>query len=595
MSSIDPATSRSLFELYRAGAFRKLAERTRSLLVDHPHELLLHTLLGAACLELEDYDAAIDSYRAALAIRPGFAKAHNSLGIACLRSGRLTDAASSFQRAIDNDARFAEPRFNLGIVHENGRRPRQAAEQYEQAVALQPGYAKAWSALAKVRWELGDYQTVAESYRRALAIDRGYLPAQRGLMQFLEQSNRLEESRDALAQARAALGSDHPTVTMHEGLIAAMQDDNRTARALLEGCAFDTADTDGLHDERMRLAHLAVICDKLGDAGDAMQYAGNANRLSARLSARKGIDKQRFLEFIGNRKRYFTRENVEQWRLERLAPQVEPPSRDGNRQRSSVAPGKPPQPVFVIGFPRSGTTLIDTMLRGHPQIEVAEESDAVPLLVNRLSGEADANLTSLSTLSRGVIEDAASGYLENLARHVQPSAAGATVIDRFALNMIYAGEILRVFPDARFILMLRHPADCVLSAYLRTFTETSANASFHTLEGAAFLYDRVFSLWIQFTEVLAPAVLQVRYEDLVKSAEPTCRAVLDFIGLPWHPGVLDHGQTARQRPYIRTASYNQVIQPLYSGASGRWLRYREFIEPILPTLDPWIDRFGYTR
>ena len=89
MSSIDPATTQSLFELYRAGAFDELAGRTRSLLADHPRELVLHTLLGAACLELGDYDAAIESYRAALAIRPGFAKAHNSLGIVYLRSGRL--------------------------------------------------------------------------------------------------------------------------------------------------------------------------------------------------------------------------------------------------------------------------------------------------------------------------------------------------------------------------------------------------------------------------------------------------------------------------------------------------------------------------
>ena len=594
MSNIDPATSRSLFELYRAGAFGKLVDEARSLLVDHPGELVLHTLLGAACLELGDHDAAIESYRAALAIRPRFAKAHNSLGIAYLRSGRLADAAGSFRLAIDNDARFAEPRFNLGIVCENGQRLPEAAQQYEQAVALEPGYAKAWSALAKIRWELGNYESVAEHYRRALASDNGYLPAHRGLLQFLEQSNRTEEFRTALADARAALGADHPLVRMHEGLIATMRDDNRTARTLLESCEFNTADVDGLHDERMRLAHLTGICDKLDDIGGAMQYAGEANRLSAQLSARKGIDKQRFLAFIENRKRYFQRDNIEQWRLARPAPQGERPGRYGNRQRSSATPGNVPQPVFIMGFPRSGTTLIDTMLRGHPQVEIAEESDAAAAMVNRLSGAADDDLPALGTLSEDAIESAGTDYLERLAGQVRPSATTTTIIDRFALNMIYTGEILRVFPDARLILMLRHPADCTLSAYLRTFTETSANASFHTLEEAAFLYDAAFGLWRQFTEVLTPRILEVRYENLVKNAEQTCRAVLEFVGLPWHPGVLDHKRTARERPYIRTASYNQVIQPLYSGASGRWLRYREFIEPVLPTLDPWIDRFGYS-
>ncbi len=594
MSGIDPETTRSLFELYRAGAFAKLAERTRSLLGDHPREPVLHTLQGAACLELGEADAAIASYQQALALRPGFAKAHNSLGIACLRSGRVAEAADSFRRAIDNDARFAEPRFNLGIVHENGRRLQRAAEQYERAVALEPGYAKAWSALARVRWELGEVEGVAEHYRRALAIDDRNLSAHRGLLQFLEQSNRSEEFLDALSQARVALGADHPLVRMHEGLAAAMQDDDRTARERLEGCEFDTADQDGLHDERIRLAHLAGICDRLGDTRGAMEYAGDANRLSARLGARKGIDKQRFLDFIDHRKRYFRRENIEHWRREPAAEESEHPSGGDNRQSPAVS-GDAPQPVFIVGFPRSGTTLIDTMLRGHPQIEVAEESDAAAAMIDRLSGEADDTLPALGALSGQAIRNAGAEYFERLARHVGPATATATVVDRFGLNMIYAGEILRVFPDVRFILMLRHPADCVLSAYLRTFTETSANASFHSLEEAAFLYDEVFGLWEQIAELLAPRVLEVRYEDLVENAEGACRAVVDFIGLPWHPAVLDYQRTARERPYIRTASYNQVIQPLYSGASGRWRRYRDFIEPVLPTLEPWIDRFGYTQ
>ena len=319
----------------------------------------------------------------------------------------------------------------------------------------------------------------------------------------------------------------------------------------------------------MRLTHLAGICDRLDDCRGAMRYAADANRLSGELSARKGVDKTRFLEFVENRKRYFQRDNIRQWRP------------DTERAETS-------RPVFVIGFPRSGTTLIDTMLRGHPHIEVAEESDAVPTLVNRLSGVADAALGSLGALTHKDIESARAEYYERLARHVRPSRENATFVDRFALNTVYAGEIHRVFPDARFILMLRHPADCVLSCYLRTFTETSANASFHTLEEAAFLYDRVFDLWVRYTEVLELDAIEVKYENLVGNVEATCRPVLEFLGLPWHPGILDHERTARNRPYIRTASYDQVIEPVHTRASGRWRRYREFLEPVLPnpgTLD----------
>ena len=579
MSTIDASTTQSLFELYRAGEFESLAEQVRGLLPSHPDQLVLHSLLGAACLELGEYDAAVESYRAALAIRPGFAKAHNSLGIAYLRSGRPEDAAGSFLRAIDCDPRFAEPRFNLGLVGENRGLLREAAEQYEQAVMLEPGYGKGWCALAKVSWELGNYGRVVDCYERAVGIDARDPAAHRGLMQFLEQSNRHRELREASARARDALGAEHPLVRFQEGVIADIDGDSRGARASLESCGIEPVDALTLHDERMRMARLTAICDRLDDIGGAMEYAAGANRLSRQSSAAKGIDKTRFLAFIENRTGYFTGRNVVQWR--------------GDEGTASA--DAPRQPVFVVGFPRSGTTLMDTVLRGHPGIEVAEESDAVPTMVNGLCGPSDENLADLGDLPGDAIERARSVYFETLARHVAASDETLRVVDRFALNSVYAGEIHRVFPDAGFILMLRHPADCVLSCYLRTFVESSANDSFHSLEEAAHLYDRVMRLWTQLTDVFDLRLIEVRYEDLVADVEGTCRPVLDFIGAPWHPGVLDHEATARSRPLIRTASYNQVTQPLYARATGRWLKYREYLEPVLPVLEPWMEKFEYAR
>ena len=593
MSEVDAATRNSLFALYRDGAYGTLADEVRSLLEAHPRDAMLHTLLGAACLELEDFATAIASYRAALAIRPGFAKAHNSLGIVFLRSGRLQEAGASFQAAIEHDPRFAEARFNLGIVHEHGQCLSDAAGQYEQAVALDAGYSKAWTALANVCQQLGRYDRVAAHYRQALAADGNHLPAHRGLMQFLEQSNRRAELRSALAEAREKLGAGHPLINLHEGVIAASAGEHKTARALLERCRFETADAAGLHDERSRLAHLASVCDTLDDPRRAMDYAAQANGISRQLSAARGVDKTVFLDFVGNRKRYFRRENIRQRPpASKDSPDAGSGGETASPPRATVA-ANAPRPVFVIGFPRSGTTLIDAMLRGHPQIEVAEECDAVPAMVNRLSGASDAGLATLGNLPRAALEDARAGYYERLYRYIRPAAADTIAIDRFALNIVYAGEICRAFPGARFVLMLRHPADCVLSCYLRTFTETSANASFHTLEEAALLYDRVLGLWTQYTEVLDLDVLEVRYENLVENVESTCRPILEYLELPWHPGVLDHQRTARNRPYIRTASYNQVIEPVHARASGRWLLYREYLEPVLPTLEPWIERLGY--
>ena len=574
MSRIEQSTIKSLFELYRAGDYETLAQRTRSLLETYPDELALHSLSGSACLELEEYDAAIRSYQTALSIKPDFTKIHNSLGIAFLRNGQLKEAAGSFHNAVRYDSQYAQAWFNLGIVYENRQRLPEAAGYYKKATLLNPVYYQAFGSLAKVLWELMEPAQVAEYFETALAIKGDYLPAHLGLMRFLEQSNQHEQLRDAVSRARNALG-EHVMIELYEGILADIEGNHDEARSLLENIAIEPADAQTRHSERMRLARLTRICDRLNDTVSAIQYAQGANRLSQELSAAKGIDKTRFLQFVENRRRYFTAENINRW-----------PANQPDQTR---------QPVFIIGFPRSGTTLIDTILRGHPSINVTEETDAVARMVNQLSGQSDERLENLANLSDSEVEGFRKTYLDGLARHANPDDGNAVLVDRFALNIIYAGEIVRLFPQARFILLLRHPAGCVLSCFMQTFYETSANASFFTLEDSAHLYDQVFGLWRQYTDLLEPNMIQVKYEDLITDVEATCHPILDFLGTSWHPGLLEHERTARDRSYIGTASYNQVTQPLYSEATDRWRRYQRDMQSVLPVLEPWISYFEYEK
>ena len=604
MTKPDPATIKPLFDLYRAGEYRTLLEQAQALLKTWPDEPALHSLAGSALLEMQDHDSAIRSYRAALATRPDLAKVHNSLGIACLRSGQVEDAANSFHNAVKHDSQLAQAWFNLGIVYENRNRLAEAAGYYKQATLINPVYHQALCSLAKALWELRIPEQVEEYFEKAVAIEETYLPAHIGLLRFLEQSNRHEKLRDAVSRARKVPGL-HETVRLYEGILADIDGDYERARALLEAFSITAADVWTRHGERTRLARLTLICDRLGDTPAAIRYAGGANDLSREISDGKGIDKSGFLKTVEKRRRYFTAENINRW------PDVTPSKPSFRRKpESSETTGRPMgdtashwmpgqarhdergDPVFIIGFPRSGTTLLDTLLRGHPSIRVAEEADAAGVMVNRLSGDSDERLETLANLQGRDVEDLRKTYFDALARHARPED-GVTLVDRFALNTVYAGEIHRVFPQARFILMLRHPADCVLSCFMQTFYETPANASFFTLEDSAHLYDRVFSLWRQYTDTLQLNVLQVKYEDLVTDAETTCRQILDFLEMPWHPGILEHERTARERPLIGTASYNQVTRPLYTEAQGRWQRYRAELEPALPVLDPWIGYFGY--
>ena len=604
MNKPDPATIKPLFDLYRAGEYRTLLEQAQALLETWPNEPALHSLAGSACLEMQDYGAAIRSYRAALAIRPDLAKVHNSLGIACLRSGQVEDAANSFHNAVKHDSQLAQAWFNLGIVYENRNRLAEAAGYYKQATLINPVYHQALCSLAKALWELRIPDQVEEYLEKAIAIEEDYLPAHMGLLRFLEQSNRHERLRDAISRAHKVPGL-HETVRLYEGILADIDGDYERARTLLEAFSITAADVWTRHGERTRLARLTLICDRLDDTSAAIRYAGGANDLSREISDDKGIDKSGFLQIVEKRRRYFTAENINRWpditpsnpSFRRKPESSETTGRPMGDTVSHWMPGQarhdePGAPVFIIGFPRSGTTLLDTLLRGHPSIRVAEEADAVGVMVNRLSGDSDERLQTLANLQDRDVEGLRKTYFDALARHTRPED-GVTLVDRFALNTVYAGEIHRIFPEARLILMLRHPADCVLSCFMQTFYETPANASFFTLEDSAHLYDRVFGLWRQYTGLLQLNVLQVKYEDLVTDAETTCRQLLDFLEMPWHPGILEHERTALDRSLISTASYNQVTRPLYTEAQGRWQRYRAALEPVLPVLEPWIGYFGY--
>jgi hypothetical protein len=151
-----------------------------------------------------------------------------------------------------------------------------------------------------------------------------------------------------------------------------------------------------------------------------------------------------------------------------------------------------------------------------------------------------------------------------------------------------------LFPDSRFLFALRHPCDVVLSCFMTRFRLNWGVASFLTIEDAATLYDAVMALWSETRERLQLDVLDVRYEDLVANPAAVIARVTQFAGLGSDPGMLDHQATARRRGMITTPSFAQVLEPVSTRAVGRWRRYRARIEPVLPLLAQWCERFGYS-
>jgi len=161
------------------------------------------------------------------------------------------------------------------------------------------------------------------------------------------------------------------------------------------------------------------------------------------------------------------------------------------------------------------------------------------------------------------------------------------------MGTVDVGLILRVFPAARFIVAVRHPCDVCLSCFMQDFKMNDVTANFVTLEETAFLYAEVMGLWQHYVRVLPHAYHVVRYEDVVDDFRTETRRLLQFLDLDWDDAVLDYAEHARRRGMITTASYHQVIEPIYRRARYRWRRYARQLEPAIRVLRPHIEYFGY--
>jgi hypothetical protein len=256
------------------------------------------------------------------------------------------------------------------------------------------------------------------------------------------------------------------------------------------------------------------------------------------------------------------------------------------------APAREP-PAFMFGFPRSGTTLAEVVLDAHPQVATLEEQPTISELGAALAARPDGYPQVLASLDAAELADLQATFFRTLDE-LAPDSAGLRMVDKMPLRTIHAGMLWRLFPDARFVFCLRHPCDVVLSNFMQHFTPSDAFAHFWTIEDAARLYDAVMSLWHVLAERLPMSVHRLRYEDLVTDTEGETRKLLEFIGVPWDPAVLDHvGHVARNRERINTTSYHQVAEPVYTRALDRWRQYRPWLEPVLPLLEPHARAFGY--
>lgn len=503
-----------------------------------------------------------------------------NLGNACREQGKFNEANAAYERALSIDSGYIDAIFNRGIARKYESKDKEALADFDEVIRRRPDHRAAYIRATQAAMDLGLFRDALSYTETAVEKLPEPHPILFTLMADIEE--RLSDLDKALECAEKALGLDpsYPEALRiwarvrrrRHGKDAQVLIDIRDRLDALDrsGCSFDAGR--GIEEE------LAQTCQQLGDYDAAFLHFTRMNEEAQREAAAISVDTRTYLAQVEDLISTFTPEFVQGW-----APFSPMGKETGHRG----------VPVFLVGFPRSGTTLLDQIFDAHPDIQVMEEK----ILLRKVRDAAldfeagyPGLLPTLSDPSRAQLRQIYWQALESEGADL----AARHVVDKMPLSIIHAGLIARVFPEAKIILALRHPADSVLSCFMQNFRLNESMVNFLTLENAALLYDRVMTLWQRYRELLPLNVVEVRYENLIRDLRGEVEPALNFLGLEWNEAQADPAAHALARGTIRTPSYAQVTQPIYSSAADRWRRYDKYLAPVMPLLEKHIRYFGYS-
>lgn len=257
------------------------------------------------------------------------------------------------------------------------------------------------------------------------------------------------------------------------------------------------------------------------------------------------------------------------------------------------APKANQSPVFIVGFPRSGTTLLEQMLDAHPALQSMDENPFFNRLNDKLWHHDPEIINNLGALQQRDCDELRKAYLVMVSEKIE-RRWDAQLVDKNPLNMLWLPIINRLFPDSKFILALRHPCDVILSCYMQNFRSSVLASAGSSLARLAAAYVQAMEHWLEDVRVFQPNVYLSRYEDLVTHFPQQTQHLAEFLGLEDASPMMKFDQRARDKGYIATPSYSQVIVPVNTKGLNRWHRYRREFEPVLPILEPMLTRWGYS-
>jgi tetratricopeptide (TPR) repeat protein len=510
--------------------------------------------LGTCLRELKRTDEAEAAYRKALELRPNDPHTLDNLALAVKDLDRLDEAADLLRRALVIEARSDKFNVHYATVLLDQKKLEEAATACECALALDPDNHDALNVMGRIAFDRGDLDAALSHYRGALALKPDLADAYNNMGNVLKELGQLQEAEDAYLEA---LRLDPTVASVYVNLADSRKfTPGDPHLAAMEALA---AKPDGLSkSDRMQLDFgLGKAYADLRDHDRSFKHllAGNAAK-----RATTAYDEKASIALFDRIEAVFTGELIK--------------AKSGGGDPAKM-------PIFVLGMPRSGTTLVEQILASHPMVHGAGELSTfndVVLTVRGADGSALPYPDFMPALDAAALKEIGARYVAEV-RKTAPS--GTRVTDKMPSNYYFAGLIRLALPNARIIHTMRDPIDNCISCFSKLF---SAEQN-HTYDLAELgRYHRRYAHLMQHWRNVLPegSFLDVQYEDVVTDLEAQARRIIAYCGLPWDDRCLSFHKTDRP---VRTASATQVRQPIYSSAVGRWRVYEKFLGPLLSELE----------
>jgi tetratricopeptide (TPR) repeat protein len=569
----DQAMLRDVLSLAQSRDFQRAgAIANEALASGFEHPLLLN--VAATCLEQEGKLAdALRLLERAVELAPGDIGARNALALCLQRLERPAEAL----RHVDE---LLKQHPGLGFAHANkgnalialGHLGR-ARTSHLRALELEPGNIAALSSLASIASHRGNYEEARSRAQQVLALVPNF-----------------PDAVISLATAELAAG----TLPRSEALIRQLLADGRVAaldKARANGLLGDVLDAGGRYPEALAAyttcnEALRRIHSRFAYGTSLIAYTQQLTTTVANTAANAAAGT--VANAVASTAANAVASTVASTAANAVASTAE---RYGAAQPGTVQPAAAVSGhVFLLGFPRSGTTLLEVVLDGHPRVASLDEHELLTEGVQRFMSE-PRDLSALARAGEEELQPLRKAYWDRV-REGEVEVAGKVFVDKYPMNTLKLPLIARLFPDAKILFACRDPREVVLACFRRRFKMNAATYEFLTVPGAAALYDGVMG----FAELLRPAFGPhwhvVRYESLVADFARQMRDICEFLGLEWIEGMDDFAGRARERERS-TPSTAQLARGLDRSRPVHWKHYSAALEPVLPTLDKWVQRFGY--